>query len=72
MKLHKGRWATYNDKDDPNNSNVDPVHSLAARMGQSLPPDREVNPSQWETDELKGEKTTVSLSNHRPIIFKNM
>jgi hypothetical protein len=63
IKLHKGgRWVTYNSIDDPNNSKVDPVHSLVTIMDQFVPSDCEVDPSQWEVCELKSEKSSYSLN----------
>jgi hypothetical protein len=58
----RGRWATYNSMDDPNNSKVDPVHSLVTIMDQFVPSDCEVDPSQWEICELKGEKNSYSFN----------
>jgi hypothetical protein len=63
IKLHKrGRWATYNSMDDPNNSKVDPVHSLVTIMDRFIPSDCEVDPSQWEVCELKSEKNSYSFN----------
>jgi hypothetical protein len=63
IKLHKGgRWVTYNSIDDPNNSKVDPVHSLVTIMDQFVPSDCEVDPSQWEICELKSEKNSRSFN----------
>jgi hypothetical protein len=62
IKFHeRGRWATYNSMNGPNNSKMDPVHSLVTIMDQFVPSDCEVDPSQWEICELKSEKNSYSF-----------